>query len=111
MREGDSDYELIHSEEQKKLRGAKMTEYLLKYLLGEKGEGIKHCSMCFGKTSFGTMGKVYEGRFSAQRTNDDMVWFANLCEDCQVKVRDFINENKTDDATGVREYYKDPMGW
>jgi len=87
-----------------------MSDDLLKYLLGEKGQGIKHCSMCFGKTYYGTVGRVYEGRFSAQRTNESMVWFANLCEECQVKVRDFINENKTDAATGVSEYYRDPMG-
>ena len=68
------------------------------------------CSMCCAKTHYGTVGRVYEGRFTANRTNHDMVWWANLCQDCQVRVRDFINENKSEDATGVFEYYRDPMG-
>lgn len=83
---------------------------LVKYLLHPNGKGATHCSMCFGKTTFGTVGHVYEGRFWAQRTNTDMVWYANLCETCQEKVKDFINSNKLEDATGVREYYVDPMG-
>lgn len=80
------------------------------YLLAPMGQGVKNCSMCHGKLHFGTVGKVYEGRFWAKRTNQDMLWWANLCEECQYRVRDFINDNKADQATGVREYYEDPMG-
>lgn len=59
---------------------------------------------------FGTTGKVYESRFWAKRTNEDTLWWANLCQECQTKVKDFINENKTSEAVGVKEIYQDPMG-
>ena len=106
--EGAPDFDNMEVEELRKK--ATRSHDLSMYLLAPMGGGVKNCSMCHGKLYFGTMGKVYEGRFWAKRTNSDTLWWANLCQECQPKVKDFINENKTDEATGVREWYEDPMG-
>ena len=68
------------------------------------------CARCDKKVHFGTVGKVYEGRFWANRTNDDQRWEANLCPQCQEDVSDFIDATKSPNATGVKKLYKDPMG-
>lgn len=106
--EGYPDFNNMDIEELRKK--AVSSHSLNMYLLAPMGQGVKNCSMCHGKLYFGTVGKVYEGRFWANRTNQDTIWWANLCQECQPKVKDFINANKTAEATGVREWHEDPMG-
>ena len=72
------------------------------------------CNMCGARCPTGAWlseGRVYEGHFSANRTNDDMKWSADLCPDCQETVSEFIQDiAKEKNAIGVEKFYSDPMG-
>ena len=72
------------------------------------------CNMCGVKCPTGawlSVGKVYEGHFSANRTNEDTKWSADLCPECQEIVASFIQDIAAEkNGRGVEKFYRDPMG-
>ena len=72
------------------------------------------CNMCGARcpmSAFISSGKPYEGHFSANRFDEDMMWSADLCPECQEDVGGFIEDIAAEkNAKGLEKTYKDPMG-